>query len=107
MADSNRRKFPRKAFNFDARIVDSDGSWEHECHIVDVSATGARLTLKEPVKVPTEFLLALTKQGKAVRKCHLVWNNGNEIGISFDAIHDGKVRAELEPKAPVPAPAGR
>jgi hypothetical protein len=84
---SNRRKFTRRAFSHTARIVGGDGSWEHDCQIMDVSATGARLATAEPLKLPKDFLLALSTGGRAVRKCHLIWSRGKEIGIAFDAVH--------------------
>jgi hypothetical protein len=84
---SNRRKFPRRTFSHNARIVGNDGTWGHNCQIIDVSATGARLATEEALNLPNDFLLTLTKSGSAVRKCHRVWSRGKQIGIEFDAVH--------------------
>jgi PilZ domain-containing protein len=84
---SNRRKFPRKPITHKAKIVGNDGSWGRNCRVVDVSASGAKLMTDQPLKLPKEFMLALSGHGGPLRKCHLVWSNDNEIGVAFDTVH--------------------
>lgn len=66
-------------------IMGIDGTWRRKCSLLDVSATGARLTVDgsiEGLKL-TEFFLLLSSTGLAFRRCSLVRVNGDEIGLKF------------------------
>ncbi len=76
----NRRKSGRRPLNYPAKIVASDGSWDRDCRMVDVSAGGARLVVAEPLDLPADFTLAL---GPIARKCQLRWNEDCEVGVLF------------------------
>jgi hypothetical protein len=62
-----------------------DGTWQRNCQLVDVSATGARLTVSGSVEGLNlqEFFLLLAPNGAAYRRCELVRVNGEEIGVRF------------------------
>jgi len=62
-----------------------DGTWRRNCQLVDVSATGARLTVSGSVEGLNlqEFFLLLAPKGVAYRRCELVRVNGEEIGVRF------------------------
>ena len=49
--------------------------------IVDVSATGARLTTEHMDLLPDEFDLALNAD--VMRKCQVVWRRKNQVGVKF------------------------
>jgi hypothetical protein len=34
-------------------------------------------------EVPSEFLLAFSKDGNVRRLCRVVWRNGNTVGVRF------------------------
>jgi hypothetical protein len=84
---SERRTFTRVQFGrgYTARIMAIDGTWQRDCKIADVSDTGAKLTIYGTVTgINTrEFLLMLTPNGNAHRRCERVWINGDEIGVRF------------------------
>jgi hypothetical protein len=84
---SNRRKFVRRSIAYPARLVAIDESWGRDCHVVDVSDGGAKLRIEKPGALPLDFILALSMGGrsKATRRCHIVWSDGNEIGVKFEA----------------------
>lgn len=66
-------------------IMGIDGTWRRKCTLLDVSATGARLTIEgsiEGLKLK-EFFLLLSSTGLAFRRCSLVRVNGDEIGLKF------------------------
>ena len=66
-------------------IMGIDGTWRRKCTLLDVSATGARLTVDgsiEGLKL-TEFFLLLSSTGLAFRRCSLVRVNGDQIGLKF------------------------
>ena len=81
---SNRRKFVRRPFGNDAKIVASDGSWDSDCRVIDISDGGAKLGIDKPANLPGDFVLAPSQHGKVTRRCHIVWSEGDEIGVEFE-----------------------
>ncbi|TMJ00469.1 MAG: PilZ domain-containing protein [Alphaproteobacteria bacterium] len=81
---SNRRKSIRRTIAYRARIFASDGSWDMDCRVLDVSHSGAKLAVEQPAKLPQAFILALSMQGNATRRCRLVWTTEREIGVRFE-----------------------
>ena len=78
---SNRRKFPRRPVTYPAKIIANDGSWGRNCRLLDVSDGGARLVIAEPLELPENFTLALSR--KTARRCKLKWMDDCEIGVIF------------------------
>ena len=68
-----------------ANMMAIDGTWRRPCTMVDVSETGARLTVDGSIEgLPLkEFFLLLSTMGKAYRRCQLAWVNGNQVGVFF------------------------
>lgn len=77
------RKSPRRQFHYNATIVIEGGERPYSCAIVDISDTGGRLQLEDDCELPERFHLLLTKDGKARRRCKIVWRNGLLIGVQF------------------------
>jgi hypothetical protein len=65
-------------------IMGIDGTWRRNCLMLDVSQTGARLSIDsiEGLNLK-EFFLLLSSTGLAYRRCHVVWVMGDQIGIEF------------------------
>jgi hypothetical protein len=53
------------------------------CALCNVSQEGAQLVVAEPDRVPDRFVLALSADGAARRKCRVVWRAGELIGVEF------------------------
>ena len=81
---TNRRKSIRRAIGYGAKIVATDGSWNRECRVLDVSETGAKLAIDQPTELPQDFMLSLSAHGSAIRQCQVVWAAGCEIGVRFE-----------------------
>ncbi len=81
---ANRRKSVRRAIGYGAKIVALDGSWGRDCRVIDVSDSGARIAVDQPAELPADFMLALSAQGKASRRCHVMWVKETEIGVVFE-----------------------
>jgi hypothetical protein len=81
------RKGTRVSFEraIGARMMAIDGSWRRECHLVNVSASGAKLIVSGSMNGLNlkEFFLLLTPTGLTLRRCELVRVNGDEIGVRF------------------------
>ena len=54
------------------------------CVVADVSDTGARLGVENSETVPDNFVLLLAANGKAKRKCRVIWREGEKIGVEFE-----------------------
>jgi PilZ domain len=85
MATSDRRNGARVAFEkgIEISIMGIDGTWRRDCIMLDVSQTGARLTIQDSIEglKIKEFFLLLS--GLTYRRCELAWVNGEEIGARF------------------------
>jgi hypothetical protein len=77
------RKTPRRSFQYKARIITDASAPPRVCAISDISENGARLVLQSEADLPEHFVLLLTKEGSARRKCRLVWRDGTAVGVEF------------------------
>jgi hypothetical protein len=68
-----------------AHMMAIDGTWRRPCRIEDVSETGAKIGVDEPLDgLPLkEFFLLLSSTGLAFRRCELAWVNGDKLGVTF------------------------
>ncbi len=68
-----------------AHMMAIDGTWRRACNVLDVSETGAKLTVEGSVEGLhlKEFFLLLSSPGLAYRRCELAWVNGEEVGVNF------------------------
>jgi hypothetical protein len=89
-----KRKAHRVVFEkgFAANMMAIDGTWRRPCTILDVSDTGAKLTIDAPTDgiALKEFFLVLSSMGTAYRRCDLAWVNGNQVGVHFIKPSDKK-----------------
>lgn len=53
------------------------------CSISDISEIGARLSLEKDEQLPQTFMLLLTANGGARRRCRVVWREGLALGVEF------------------------
>jgi hypothetical protein len=81
------RKNERVSFErgFQVYIMGIDGTWRRDCKMVDVSQTGARLSVEDSIEGLDlkEFFLILSSTGLAYRRCKLIRVMGDEIGVEF------------------------
>jgi hypothetical protein len=66
-------------------IMGIDGTWRRNCLMVDVSQTGARLSVEGSIEGLDlkEFFLLLSSTGLAYRRCRMVRVAGDQIGVEF------------------------
>jgi hypothetical protein len=62
-----------------------DGTWGRPCIMLDVSDTGALLSIDGSIEglQMSEFFLVLSSVGKAYRRCQLSSVNGNQVSVEF------------------------
>jgi PilZ domain len=80
--NSDRVEFERGIPVYMMGIV---GTWRRDCHMIDVSQTGARSLIENSLEGLDlkEFFLLLSSTGLAYRRCQLVRVDGNQIGVEF------------------------
>ena len=54
-----------------------------DCMVRNISESGARLDIANPVGLPASFTL-LIQTDQFMRRCHPVWCSDNRIGVAFD-----------------------
>jgi hypothetical protein len=81
------RKSERVDFEQGIRVymMGIDGTWRRDCLMVDVSQTGARLSVEGSLEglELKEFFLLLSSTGLAYRRCRMVRLAGDQIGVEF------------------------
>ena len=66
-----------------ARIDTGQRSRLLHCVIDDLREFGARITLAFDAKLPREFVLLLSAEGDACRRCRTLWRGGLELSVEF------------------------
>jgi PilZ domain len=80
----DKRRSPRRDIRHVA-VVFKDDSTRVSCTLSDISATGARLELDDPAELPDEFVLYLSGNGRARRRCKVVRRAAKHVGVMFVA----------------------
>ena len=107
MATEQRRKNERVVFQkgFDAHMMAIDGTWRRTCILKDVSENGAKLIVGSTIEGLhlKEFFLLLSSSGLAYRRCELAWVNGDQIGVNFLKVGEGRKKTRGKQTAEVVA----
>jgi hypothetical protein len=110
LSPAEKRKNLRRSITYPAFIDLGDGSPTIECTLCDASQEGALLAVAKPDSVPVEFILALSSDGAARRRCRVAWRTEDQVGVEF--LKDLKNNARpmrkpvLRSSAPKPVDAG-
>lgn len=79
-----------KAFQADGprKIVLKGGSVHFQgtsvgCFVLNISTGGAGLVVESDVPIPFSFELEIGDE-RVRRRCHMVWRNDRQLGVSFD-----------------------
>ena len=83
MLSPEKRRNLRRSISYPAFIDLGDGSPTIECTRCDASQEGALLSVAEPDGVPDQFILALSSDGAARRRCRVVWRTEEQVGVEF------------------------
>ena len=81
---AERRPSPRSRVLLSGIVVYGDGAYSFDCAFRNLSATGARLAMRNSVQFPSQFFL-INIRDRAAYDCKLVWNKGGEVGVAFKA----------------------
>ena len=72
----------RRARRLSAWIV-LGGQANQECHVMDISKSGAKITVGASSQVPEKFELAFVETATKRQACEIVWRRGKMIGVHF------------------------
>lgn len=78
---SERREAKRRSTNISGRILFDEAV--HPCTVLNVSKSGARLNVGDGLTLPRKFLLDFTNNGRVLRSCELVHQEGMSAGVRF------------------------
>jgi hypothetical protein len=94
MQPADKRKNLRRSLTYPAFLDFGDGLPPRECTLCDASQEGAQLTVADVSSLPDEFILALSSDGAARRRCRVIWRTETQIGVLF--LRDPKKAARPE-----------
>lgn len=80
---AEKRKNIRRSITYPAFIELGSGAPARECTLCDASQQGAQLAVADPATVPNEFILALSSDGAARRRCRVIWRTESSVGVEF------------------------
>jgi len=80
---AEQRKRPRRPLHYAAKIMIDGAQSPRACTMSDVSHYGARLVLDADVELPDRFVLLLSANGGARRRCRVIWRAGVTVGVEF------------------------
>jgi hypothetical protein len=83
MQPGEKRKNPRRLVSYPAFIDLGDDKPAVKCALCDASQEGAQLAVADPAALPDEFILALSSDGAARRRCRVTWRAEDSVGVQF------------------------
>lgn len=54
-----------------------------DCTVRNISSSGARIDIANPMGVPKTFMLVI-EADQFMRRCHAVWRSEQRVGVVFD-----------------------
>lgn len=78
----DRRLAPRRMVRLEAEIRLAGGR-SLTCTTVDMSTSGARVTLRGGILLPETFDVAIPRGEAGWRRARLVWRSGETVGLQY------------------------
>lgn len=94
---NDKRKARRRPLRYTAWLALKAGQL-HGCALSDMSDSGARIEVEDSKIIPDRFVLLLSGNGKARRKCRVVWREERQVGVTFERPLANSERATLVPR---------
>jgi hypothetical protein len=82
MAITTKRE-TRKSVSQSGWITLDGGFAARPCTVLDLSSTGAKITIDDPNAVTAKARLAFSRDARMGRTCQVVWRRGKTLGIKF------------------------
>jgi hypothetical protein len=82
MAITQKRE-ARKSVHQSGWITLDGGFAARPCTVLDLSSTGAKITVDDPQAVTAKARLAFSRDARSGRICQVVWRRGKTLGVKF------------------------
>ena len=82
-AKQQQKRDVRKSIQQAAWIVLDGGFAARTCTVMDLSASGAKVSIDDPNAVHTKLRLAFSRDGAKGRHCEVAWRRGRTMGLKF------------------------
>jgi hypothetical protein len=82
MAITTKRE-ARKSVRQSGWITLDGGFAARLCTVLDLSSTGAKITVDDPSVVTAKVRLAFSRDARTGRTCQVVWRRGKTLGVKF------------------------
>ena len=73
----------RKSVRQSGWVTLDGGFAARPCTVLDLSSAGAKISIDDPLVVTARVRLALSRDARAGRSCHVVWRRGKTVGVKF------------------------
>ncbi|ABE39757.1 PilZ domain-containing protein [Rhodopseudomonas pseudopalustris] len=83
MARERDKRNPRKSVRQSGWITLDGGFAARPCEVIDLSTTGAKLTVAEAASLGPKLRLAFSRDARTGRNCEVVWRRGATVGVRF------------------------
>ena len=93
----NRRQAKRFPAQHPAKIVLGPDAMI-SCTVKDISASGARISVKRHMDLPEHFELFIAAHDLQVRRARVCWRNGDFAGVTFNADETDEIPAAPAPR---------
>jgi PilZ domain-containing protein len=83
MIAAKKKRETRKSVQQSAWMTLDGGFATRPCVVIDLSSTGAKITVDDAGAAPAGFRLAFSRDTRSGRKCEVIWRRGRTLGVKF------------------------
>lgn len=78
-----KKRETRKSIQQKGWIMLEGGFAARPCHVMDLSASGAKIMIDDGASLTSKFRLGLSRDAKNARACEIVWRRGKTVGLRY------------------------
>lgn len=83
MAKERTKREVRRSVRQSGWITLDGGFAARPCEVVDLSTTGAKLTMADAISLGPKLRLAFSRDARTGRNCEVIWRRGTTVGVKF------------------------
>jgi hypothetical protein len=83
MAAATKKRESRKSVSQPGWLTLEGGFAARQCVVLDLSSTGAKITVDSPQSLDAKLRLAFSRDARTGRNCEVVWRRGKTLGVKF------------------------
>lgn len=78
-----KKRDARRSMQQPGWITLDGGFAARQCNVLDLSATGAKISVDDPQSLLARVRLAFARDARTGRLCEVVWRRGKTVGLRF------------------------